>query len=665
MEQSIDQSIDQLVVNTIKTLAMDAVQKAKSGHPGAPMGLADVATVLWTRHLTVDPSNPDFIDRDRFVLSGGHGSMLLYSLLHLSGFDLTLEDIRQFRQLHSKTPGHPENTVTVGVETTTGPLGQGIANAVGMAMAERYLAAQFNREGHCLVDHYTYAICGDGDLQEGISYEACSFAGHQGLGKLVLLYDDNRITIDGSTDLSWSEDVDARFEAMGWHALSVDGHDREAIDAAIEEAKRISDQPTMIRCRTHIGAGSPNKQDKSAAHGAPLGDEEILLTKAAIGWTPTKSFHVPEDSYAAFAPMRARGSAKSKAWQASFTAYENEFPELAAQWSQVHSGDGLPENLESLLIGAIDGEMATRKASGASLAAIADALPNLWGGSADLAGSNLTAIANEPSCQRDEPAGRNLNFGIREHGMGGIMNGMALHGGLIPYGGTFLTFADYMRGSIRLAALMKQRVIYVFTHDSIFLGEDGPTHQAVEHAMALRLIPNLDVLRPADARETAAAWCVALRNVSGPTALLLTRQSLPPLDGSERALEGMRSGAYVLSCDGDPEMILMGTGSEVQLCVGAAEALRAAGRRVRVLSIPSMDRLLAMSADGRAELLLPSVTRRLAVEAGRSFGWRELVGDAGEIIGIDSFGESAPAGDLAMHFGFNTAHVSEVALGMF
>ena len=654
-----EHEVDQLIVNTIKTLSMDAVQAANSGHPGAPMGLADVATVLWSRHLVVDPTAPEFVDRDRFVLSGGHGSMLLYSLLHLSGFDLPLAELKIFDKLHSKTPGHPENTLTVGVETTTGPLGQGVANAVGMALAERYLAAQYNRGEHRVVDHYTYALCGDGDLQEGISYEACSFAGHQGLGKLILLYDDNRITIDGSTDLSWCEDVDARFEAMGWHAQSVDGHDREAIDAAIDQAKAETQRPSMIRCRTHIGHGSPNKQDTAAAHGAPLGEEEIRLTKAAIGWAPTQSFVVPDEAYAGFAPLRARGATKRAEWEAAFAAYQADHPELAAQWTAVHDGDGLPSDLEASLRGAVEGTMATRKASGAALAVLAERLPQLWGGSADLAGSNNTEIKGEPSCQAATPGGRNLNYGIREHGMGGIMNGVALHGGLIPYGGTFLTFSDYMRGAIRLAALMEQRVVYVFTHDSIFLGEDGPTHQAVEHAMALRLIPNLDVLRPCDARETAACWLAALKNTSGPSALLLTRQGLPALDGTEAGFDSVSRGAYVLSSDDAPDLVLMATGSEVQLVVEAAETLRTQGRQVRVVSVPSMDRFLAQDASYRDQVVPPSVRQRVAVEAGRTMGWQALVGDAGAIVGIDRFGESAPASVLAEHFGFTAKSVVE------
>ena len=652
---------DQLLVNTIKALSMDAVQAANSGHPGAPMGLADVASVLWTRHLTVDPTQPEFYDRDRFVLSGGHGSMLLYSLLHLSGFDLPLAEIKNFRQLHSKTPGHPENIMTAGVETTTGPLGQGISNAVGMALAERYLAARYNRGDYRIVDHFTYVLCGDGDLQEGISYEACSFAGHQGLGKLVMLYDDNQITIDGSTDLSWNEDVDARFEAMGWHTQSVDGHDREAIDVAIEEAKAVTDRPSMIRCRTHIGHGSPNKQDTSAAHGAPLGEEEIRLTKAAMGWVPTQAFVVPDEAYAAFAPMRIRGAKKGADWAVGFEAYQAEYPELAAQWLQIHTGDGLPDDLEASLDGAVDGSMATRKASGGALAILADKVPQLWGGSADLAGSNNTTIADEPSCQADSPGGRNLSFGIREHGMGGIMNGIALHGGLIPYGGTFLTFSDYMRGSIRLAALMEQRVVYVFTHDSIFLGEDGPTHQAVEHAMALRLIPNLDVLRPCDARETAACWAAALRQDKGPSALLLTRQGVPSIEGTQAAFTGVKKGAYILSTDDDPELVLMATGSEVQLIVGAAKQLREDGRRVRVVSVPSMDRFLASDGAEQAAVLPPDVTRRLAVEAGRTMGWQSLVGSTGSVVGIDRFGESAPADVLAEHFGFTVDNVLRAA----
>jgi transketolase len=658
-----DDECDEVVANTLKTLAMDAVQKANSGHPGAPMGLAEVATALWCHRLIVDPTDPGFCDRDRFVLSGGHGSMLLYGLLHLSGHDLSLDEIKAFRQLHSKTPGHPEVGLTPGVETTTGPLGQGIANAVGMAIAERFLGEVFNRDGFDVVDHRTYAICGDGDLQEGVSYEATAIAGHQALDKLTLMWDDNRITIDGGTEEAWSEDVCARFEAAGWHIQRCDGHDVEVLRAALDAAEAVDDRPSMIACRTHIGHGSPNKQDTSAAHGAPLGADEIAATKTAIGWDPEAHFLVPAEALAGFDALRRRGAVKNAAWQKMFTEYNAAHPQLAARWLSVHDGAGVPSDLDALLPDfADDPKIATRKASGVVLNAIAASLPTMIGGSADLAGSNLTKIAGEDSLTAATPGGRNMAYGIREHGMASVMNGMALHGGVIPYAGTFLTFSDYMRGAMRLSALMEQRVIYVLTHDSVFLGEDGPTHQAVEHAMALRLIPNMTVLRPADARETAAAWGAALRRTDGPTCLLLTRQGLPSLAGTKAAAQGVSAGAYtVLDCGCDnPELVLIGSGSEVHLCVAAGEALIAEGRRVRVISMPDMMAYLQLDRAAQ-DALIPPAAKKLAVEAGRPFGWAEVIGREGSVIGVDRFGESAPGADLAEFFGLNTAHVTGVA----
>ena len=660
---------EQVVVDTIRTLSMDAVQKAKSGHPGMPMGMADGAAVLWLHHLTTDPSAPEFVDRDRFILSAGHGSMLIYSLLHLSGHDLGLDELKSFRQLHSRTPGHPEYGMTPGVEVTTGPLGQGFATAVGMAMAERYLAAQFNRPGHTIVDHAVLGICSDGDLEEGISHEAASLAGHLGLGKITFLYDDNNITIDGDATLAFSEDTTRRFEAYGWHVQSVDGHDRDAIHAAILAGKAVTDRPSLIRCKTHIGYGSPNKQDSASSHGSPLGDEEIRLTKEGMGWPVDAYFEVPQSALDAFSILKERGQAKRTQWEAAFDAYGSAHPELAAQWVSIHEGNGLPGHLESLLPGFGtngDEKTATRSASGAVINALAETLPQLWGGSADLAGSNMTLVAGQPSFQRDRPDGRNLHYGIREHGMAAAMNGMALHGGVIPYGGTFLTFSDYMRGSMRLSALMKLRAVYILTHDSIFLGEDGPTHQSVEHAAALRLIPGMHVMRPADIRETSAAWAAALRRTDGPTCLLLSRQGLPPIPGSTRAMEGVERGAYLVHGDPNeaPDLILIGTGSELHLCLEAAAALEAEGHRTRVISMPSVERFRSQDAEYKERLLPSQSPLRISVEAGTTNGWADIVGPLGHSIGIDTFGESAPASALAEHFGFTTGHVTRRAQGM-
>ncbi|MFT7581352.1 MAG: transketolase [Myxococcota bacterium] len=652
-----------VVVNTLKTLAIDAVQKANSGHPGLPMGMADAASVLWCDFLTVDPAEPGFVDRDRFVLSAGHGSMLLYGLLHLAGFDLSLEEIGKFRQLHSKTPGHPEVGITAGVETTTGPLGQGFANAVGMAMAEAHLRARFNRGGFEVVDHFTYGICSDGDLEEGVSAEAASLAGHLGLGRIVMIYDDNKITIDGGTEIAFTESVTGRFEAYGWHVLSCDGHDRAAVADAIRAGKADTQRPTLIAARTIIGHGSPNKEGKSAAHGSPLGAEEIRLTKEAIGWPVDSTLLVPTEAVTAFDSMRARGALKRTRHEAMMTRYAMEYPALAEDFARITTGDGLDPNLRALLPDFTDGKpQATRASSGKVLNAIATGVSQLWGGSADLAGSNKTRLESEGDFSATERTGRNIHFGIREHGMAAIMNGMALHGGIIPYGGTFLTFSDYMRGAIRLAALMEQRVIYVLTHDSIFLGEDGPTHQSVEHAMALRLIPNLRVMRPADGNETAAAWFAALKHTKGPTALLLTRQNLPQLSTLDAAIDGVEHGGYVLVEGGNkPDVVLIGTGSETHLCIDAAKTLAAEGISARVVSVPCLDRFLAQPADYRATVIPPECKARVSVEAGRTWGWRDIVGDAGAMVGLDRFGESAPAEVLAELFGFTADNVAKVA----
>ncbi len=661
----------EIAVDTLKTLAMDAVQRANSGHPGMPMGAADCAAVLWTQFLTTDPAAPRFPDRDRFVLSAGHGSMLLYGLLHLAGFDLPLEEILRFRQLHSKTPGHPEHGLTEGVETTTGPLGQGFANGVGMAMAADYLAAYFDRPGFSLLGHRIFAICSDGDLMEGISHEAASLAGHLGLGRLVYLYDDNRISIDGSTDLTYTTDVTARFEAYGWHVLDVDGHDRPAVAAALAAGIAQEERPTLIRCRTHIGHGSPHKQDSAASHGSPLGVEEIRLTKEGMGWDPDAHFLVPEEARAAFEGLQKRGRVRRATWETTMGRYRAEHPELAALWDRVHTGDGLPEDLEARVPTFTgDKAQATRAASGKVIAALAEALPQLWGGSADLAGSNKTLVAGEPPFSRADKGGRNLHYGVREHAMGAIMNGMALSTPIIPYGGTFLTFSDYFRPSIRLAALMEQRAIYVLSHDSIFLGEDGPTHQSVEHAMALRQIPGLHVLRPADARETAASWLAALRRTSGPTALLLTRQGVPALDGTRggRAIEGVERGAYVVhetAGEGLPDLILLGTGSELHLCTHAAPILEADGHRVRVVSVPSLERFRSQEQAYRETILPAACPLRVSVEAGRTSGWEPLVGPLGASIGIDRFGLSAPAEELAVFFGLTVDNVVGTARDLF
>ena len=660
------ENLDRLCINTIRTLAMDAVQKANSGHPGMPMGMADVAYVLWTRFLKHNPADPKWPDRDRFVLSAGHGSMLLYALLHLTGYDLPLEELKNFRQWGSRTPGHPEYGHTPGVETTTGPLGQGFANGVGMAIAERFLAATFNRPGFPIFDHYTYAIVSDGDLMEGISHEAASLAGHLRLGKLIYLYDDNDISIEGSTDITFTEDVAARFRAYGWHVQTVDGYDLAAVEAAIRAARAETDRPSLIICRTHIGYGSPNKQDTASVHGAPLGEEEVRLTKEALGWPPDARFLVPPEALAVFRRALDEGREAQARWEAMFERYAREYPKEAALLRRLWAGE-LPEGWEEAIptFSPADGPLATRKASGVVLNALADALPTLIGGSADLAPSNATLLKGYDDFQQGTPAGRNLRFGVREHAMGAILNGMALHGGVIPYGGTFLVFSDYMRPAVRLAAMMGVGVVYVWTHDSVWIGEDGPTHQPVEHLAALRAIPNLVLIRPCDANETAVAWKVALKRRDGPTALILTRQSLPILDRSGMAgPENLERGAYVLrdAPEGRPDIILIGTGSEVHLALAAQEGLAERGIRARVVSMPSWELFDAQPPEYRARVLPPDVPARLAIEAAVPMGWERYVGPQGAVMGLDRFGASAPYKVLMEKFGFTPEAVVERAL---
>ena len=662
-------TLDQLAIDTIRTLSIDGVQKANSGHPGAPMGAAPMAYTLWTRFLRHAPDHPDWPDRDRFVLSAGHASMLLYSLLHLTGYDVTLDELKAFRQWGSKTPGHPEYRLTPGVEATTGPLGQGFANAVGMAIAERRLAAEFNRPGHDIIDHWTYTLCSDGDLQEGIASEAASLAGHLRLRKLVALYDDNGIQLDGPTSMAWSEDVVARFKAYGWTATRVeDGNDIEAIGRAIEAA-REDDRPSLIAVRTHIGYGSPHRQDSQKAHGQPLGEDEVRLVKEAYGWDPDKTFYEPPEAVELFRRAIPAGDALVEAWHESFDAYRTAFPDLAAELQRRLDGrlaDGWDAGLKTYAVGE---EIATRNASQETIQALAGPVPELFGGAADLSESNLTDVKGGGDFGPDE-AGRNLRFGVREHAMGGAANGIAYHGGFIPYVGTFLTFSDYMRGSVRLAALSGLQVIYVWTHDSIGLGEDGPTHQPVEHYAALRGIPNLWFVRPGDANEAAAAWALALErgadDPSGPVALSLTRQKLPTLAGTaEKAREGLRRGGYVLrEASGGPDAvkaILMGTGSELQLAFGAAEALERDGVPARVVSLPCWERFELQDAAYRESVLPRSVRARVAVEAGVSLGWERWVGDDGAIVGLDHFGASAPAGTIFEKFGFTVDRVTAVA----
>jgi transketolase len=643
---------------------MDAVQAAESGHPGTPMALAPLAYALYATHLRHDPATPGWVDRDRFVLSVGHASMLLYGTLHLAGYDLPLEEIRNFRQWESLTPGHPEVHHTKGVETTTGPLGQGIANAVGFAVAEASLAATFNRPGHQIVDHYTYFIAGDGCLMEGISHEAASFAGHMKLGKLIGFFDDNGITIDGSTALTCSDDAAQRFAAYGWQVLHVDDvNDLAAIDAAIAQAKADTERPTLIITKTHIGFGSPNRQDSAKAHGEPLGKEEIALTKAAYGWPSTEPFFVPADALAHWREAAAQRAATHAEWQRTWQAYETAYPELAKEFERRMKGE-LPPHLEQAfpVFDAKSGAVASRAASGAVINAIASVVPELLGGSADLTGSNLTNVKGAHPFSAAQRDGRNFHFGIREHAMGAIMNGMGLHGGVIPYGGTFLVFSDYMRPAIRLAALMGVQAIYVFTHDSIGLGEDGPTHQPIEHLAALRCIPNLLVLRPADADEVSEAWRTALHHRSGPSAIVLTRQKLAYLGEPTRARDGVKQGAYIVADAAGhvPHVVLLASGSEVEVALKAREQLSGHGVRARVVSCTSLERFAQQPVEYRHHVL-PTGVPRVAVEAAHPMSWYRWVGDHGAIVGIESFGASAPAPVLFEKFGISADRVVQAA----
>ena len=651
-----------LAANTIRGLAMDAVQMADSGHPGLPMGMADVAVVLWTQFLKHNPQDPHWPNRDRFVLSAGHGSMLLYSLLNLSGYNLPISELQNFRQWGSKTPGHPESHLTPGVETTTGPLGQGVANAIGMALAERWLAAQFNRPGFSVVDHDTYVIASDGDLMEGVSQEASSLAGHLALGKLTMLYDDNHITIDGSTDIAFTEDVLERYAAYGWHVQRVDGHDPVAVQAAIEAAKAEEKRPSIIACRTHIGYGSPHKQDTAKAHGEPLGEEEIRLTKENLGWPTEPTFYVPDG----VRPFMSKDGTAQAEWEGLWGHYQEEYPELSETLEKMLRRQDLPDDWEAVLPKFEVGKsLATRASSGTVLNALAAQIPSMLGGSGDLTGSNKTDLKGEGDITTTDFSGRYIRFGVREHGMGGIMNGMALHGGIRPYGGTFLVFSDYMRPAIRLAALMEQPVIYVFTHDSIGLGEDGPTHQPVEHLMSLRTIPNLTLIRPADASETAMAWRAALENAHGPTALVLTRQGLPTLDRQQyNSADGVLKGAYILSDVDETQVILMGTGSEVQLALEAQKLLAGEGVQARVVSMPSWELFAAQTAEYQHTVFPPHIKARVSIEAGTTFGWERYIGDQGKAIGFNHFGASAPYETIYKEFGITAEAMAEAALSL-
>ena len=672
-------NLENLAINTIRILSADAVQNANSGHPGMPMGAAAMAYTLWTKFLKHNPKNPDWFDRDRFVLSAGHGSMLLYSLLHLTGYDLSLDELKHFRPWDSKTPGHPERNHTPGVEVATGPLGQGFSNAVGMAIAEAWLAATYNKPGHAIVDHYTYTICGDGDLMEGITQEAASLAGHLHLGKLIALYDDNHITLAGATGLSFTEDVATRFEAYGWHTRLVeDGNDVEAIAAAIEEAKREADRPSLILVKTHIGYGSPKKQDNFTSHGNPLGEDELLATKKALGWPSTEKFYLPEEAVSVFREAIGKGAKAQAEWHKRFDAYKAAFPAEAAEFEMSFAGK-LPDDWDADLPkwSPADKAIATRVAGGEVLNALAKRIPNIIGGSADLNPSTNTALKGLGDFQPSEYggpsaqgavggvwgfAGRNIAFGVREHAMGAAVNGMAAHGGILPFSATFFVFSDYMKPAIRLGALMKLKAFYVFTHDSIGVGEDGPTHEPVEQLAGVRAIPGLTVIRPGDANETAEAWAFAIQH-NGPTLFVLSRQNMPHLDRS-KGRRDIANGAYILSDaeGGKPDVILIGTGSEVSLCVKAQEKLTAYGVKARVVSMPSMNLFEAQDASYRESVLPKSVKKRVTVEAATTFGWDRWAGDEGHMIGIDTYGASAPGDVIMKNYGFTVGKVAAAAL---
>ncbi len=654
------------LANAIRALSMDAVQKAKSGHPGAPMGMADIAEVLWRDYLSHNPSNPNWADRDRFVLSNGHGSMLLYSLLHLSGYDLSIDDLKNFRQLHSKTAGHPEYGYAPGIETTTGPLGQGIANAVGMAAAEKTLAAQFNRDGHNIVDHNTYVFLGDGCMMEGISHEVCSLAGTLGLGKLIAFYDDNGISIDGEVEGWFTDDTVKRFESYNWHVIpGVDGHDPAAIKAAIEAARTESDKPTLICCKTVIGFGSPNKEGKEECHGAPLGDDEIKLTRERLGWNH-EPFAVPSDIYGAW-DAREKGAAAEASWNEKFAAYQAAHPELAAEFNRRMSGD-LPADFSEKAMAYVKEcqakteKVASRKASQNTLNAYGPLLPELMGGSADLAGSNLTIWGGSKSITKEDASGNYLHYGVREFGMSAMMNGIALHGGFVPYGATFLVFMEYACNAVRMASLMKQRNIFVYTHDSIGLGEDGPTHQPIEQLASLRMTPNMNTWRPCDTVESAVAWKHAIERTDGPSALIFSRQGLPCIARDDQQLANVERGGYILKdCQGMPEVILMATGSEVELAMNAADKIAEQGRKVRVVSMPATEVFDAQDAEYKQSVLPLEVSARIAIEAASADFWYKYVGLDGRIIGMTTFGESAPAGDLFPYFGFTVENIVAAA----
>lgn len=651
--------IEELAVNTIRTLSIDSIEKANSGHPGMPMGAAPMALNLWTKHMNHNPANPNWSNRDRFVLSAGHGSMLLYSLLHLTGYDVTLDDLKSFRQLGSRTPGHPEYRHTDGVEATTGPLGQGIAMAVGMAMAERHLAGTYNTDKHQVVDHYTYAICGDGDLMEGVSAEAASLAGHLKLDRLVVLYDSNDISLDGDLNESFSESVEDRFKAYGWNVIYItDGTDMKAIHKALDDAK-ASDKPTLIEVKTVIGFGSPNKSAKSASHGAPLGSDEVALTKDAYKWTYEEDFHIPEEVASFFTDVKEQGSAKEKEWNQLFDAYKAENPELASQYERAFAGE-LPEGFDQALpVYEAGKSLATRASGGEALNALAKHTPELFGGSADLAGSNKTTLNGESNFSRTNYSGRNIWFGVREFAMGCALNGMALHGGLKVFGGTFFVFSDYLRPAIRLSALMGVPVTYVLTHDSVAVGEDGPTHEPVEQLAALRAMPGLSIIRPGDGNETAAAWKLALESTDKPTALVLSRQNVETQAGTDKkAYDGVKKGAYIVSEAKDqPQVILIATGSEVPLAVQAQVALAKDGIDASVVSMPSWDRFDAQPKEYKDAVIPKDVKARLAIEMGASMGWAKYIGDEGDTITIDTFGASGAGDEVIASFGFTVENV--------
>lgn len=665
--------VQELAINTIRTLSMDAIQKANSGHPGLPMGTAAMAYALWQKHLRHNPNNPKWHNRDRFILSAGHGSMLIYSLLHLTGYDLSLDEIKNFRQWGSKTPGHPEYGHTAGVETTTGPLGQGASNAVGMALAEAYLANYFNREDHEIINHYTYALVSDGDLMEGVAIEAAALAGHWGLGKLIYLYDDNKITLDGNADMTFTEDIPARFEAQGWHTITVgDGNDVEAIDAAIKEAQSVTDKPSLIAVRTIIGYGSPNKQDTSKAHGSPLGEDEVKLAKETLGWPANMDFYVPDEASAHFREALEKGDAAESAWNEKFAAYKAAHPDLATEYERAFNGelkDGWDADLP--VFGDDTKPMATRSAIASAINAIAPHVPTMIGGDADLAGSTKTLIKEANSTGHLKPTERNLRFGVREHAMGAIVNGLALHGGIIkPYSATFLTFSDYMRGAIRLGALMDIPSVYVFTHDSVGVGEDGPTHQPVEHVMSLRLIPNLHVFRPGDANEMIGAW-KATMTLDHPAVIIGSRQNLVVLggDNAEGLHEGVARGAYILAEStkikkGRPEVILLATGSELEIALEAFEALDDEGVKVRLVSMPCWELFDAQDEEYQDFVLPLEVTARVSIEAGVTLGWQKYVGLDGVAIGVDTFGASAPYKKIYEEYGLTAKAILEVVSEM-